>query len=393
MNNDLVPPKENAVVLGAAHAVLPLFLSWQKLDVIPSANCVNTIRRLRGTQTVIALNHADRFDPVVAFALSKICGENFYYMAARELFDQKFFGWFMQNCGAYSVVRGMPEDVPSKELTVELIAHGSRKLIEFPEGDVTGRDDAILPLKEDGLRNIMEAQSLTQGGSPINVLPTSIFYEVLPDAVEALEAVLTRMESKLMGRAKKGQPLEGRVKALLVRFISDLGSRYQVELKSIDQSSIVGSIRELCRSLVLRFADTFRIEPNRSRNEVEMLYDLRADLRKRGTVPECEKDFNLLQQLLILASTLEQPFTKESAWRIIDRLEQEILGRSSIKGSRVAWIECGAPIVISDVLSQHPPRDAILLLDSRIRAEMLRALQVMQSKSIGPTSDRQALEI
>src|SRR5581483_5323170 len=156
--NNLIPPKENPAVTAAAKLALPLFLRWQKLQVIPSSDAIKTIRRLHGQQCVLLLNHPDRFDPVIAFALSKLTGEDFYYLSARELFDKKLAGWFLQNCGAYSVIRGFPEDAASKELTIQLMMEGSRKLIEFPEGDVTGNDDHIFPLKQDGLRNMLEAQ-------------------------------------------------------------------------------------------------------------------------------------------------------------------------------------------------------------------------------------------
>ncbi len=63
----------------------------------------------------------------------------------------------------------------------------------FPEGDVTGRDDVISPLKKDGIRNIFEAQEKSLKIDPqraVHVIPTAIYYQVHEDAWQPLKELL-----------------------------------------------------------------------------------------------------------------------------------------------------------------------------------------------------------
>src|SRR4029453_13717614 len=199
--SDFKPPLDNSAVLSLAKALLPLALHMEQLDVRASAHCLTTIRRLPG-QTVILANHSDCSDPTTFFTLAKLSGEDFYYLAARELFDQDFGlrGWLLQNCGAYSVIRGEPPDLESKENTISLIVEGRRKLVMFPEGDVSGQDDLIYPLKEDGIRNLFEAQKRRlekSANEPVFLLPVAAYYQVTDDALKDMERCISRLQAQL----------------------------------------------------------------------------------------------------------------------------------------------------------------------------------------------------
>ena len=184
--------KYNAFVATICKWSVPYFLRRNQLDVRVSQECLKELERLNKSNVVILLNHSDRFDPLAVAELSRVAKEDFGYIASREQFDafNGLQGWLMQRCGAYSVLRGEPEDKQSKEATISYISQSQRKLVEFPEGDVTGRDDVILPLKQDGIRNILEAQQrlLKTGESePVYLLPVAIYYEVQKDGIKAME--------------------------------------------------------------------------------------------------------------------------------------------------------------------------------------------------------------
>lgn len=385
--SDLVPPKNNPGVIAGAKAFLPVFLRMEKLEVIPTANCVMNVRRLHGKQTVIMMNHSDRYDPVAAFALSKACRENFYYLAARELFDQKFNGWFMQNCGAYSVIRGSPDDVESKELTISLMVRGERKLIEFPEGDVTGRNDAIVPLKHDGLHNVLEAQQrLLEPGtdSPtLYVLPIAIFYQVQRDGIIALHKCLDTLEHKL-GLSRIRGSVETRAFTLLDAVLDRLHEQYAI--RRVPSPMVPDQITTLCRNLILKIARAHEVELETDKPEPVMLYDLRRELRTMPSAKPAIEDCTRIQRLLITASTLNQPITREIEWRLVDRLEEEITGKFTVKGNRIAWIESAPPIEVCQILAayQSISDEAIATLDKTVRTLMLDALTSLREHRKDP---------
>lgn len=398
---EFIPPLHNDLVLSAMKALLPHQLSREKLIIRPSPHCIKAIRRLNGQSTVLMLNHSDRNDPSAAFALSNDVGEPFYYLSARELFDMDggLRGWVMQRCGAYSVKRGEPEDFESKEKTISLIAEGRHPLVMFPEGDVTGRDDEILPLKVDGLRNIFEAQSLLSAAETprsVFLLPVAIYYEAQDDSIVDLQNCLARMERKLELVARD-YALQRRITRILLDVVSHLESYYSIH--DMQDSSLQYRLQNICRRAALaiaQYAQLLEINPNEE--EHVLLYSVRSGLRNRATLDHaygcdfceklnddrfkkgksCEAELDLLQQLLIIASTLdEKQFSLDQGWRLTDRLEQLIFGKCSAKGHRIAWIESGDAIELIGYTAafQAAPEKTMLRIDQLIRRSLSAILQ------------------
>ena len=225
-------PLNDKLMVGFVKTILPPFLHMEKLQVRPSARCLEWLHKLRGAHCVLMVNHSDRDDPTVTFELSRQAKENFLYLAARELFDENLGlrGWLMQHCGAYSVIRGKTPDLTSAKATIHLITEGSRKLVEFPEGDVTGRDDTIVALKKDGIANLFSAQDEMLSRSSANsvvLLPIGIFYQVQPDGLAALTRRLIDLE-QILGLPSWGKPLEGRCLQLISGLVAEQETYYGV---------------------------------------------------------------------------------------------------------------------------------------------------------------------
>lgn len=379
--------------------ILPLQLKSEQLVMRPSANCINTIRRLNGESTVLMVNHSDRSDPTSVFALSASAGEPFYYLSARELFDMNggIRGKFMQGCGAYSVRRGHPEDLESKEMTISLIAEGKHKLIMFPEGDVTGRDDEILPLKEDGLKNIFAAQRIklaAENPKPVYLLPIAIYYEAQDDAILALQNKLALMERKLELVAQD-YALESRIDRVLRAVVSHLESYYGLE--TLDYASLHNRIYALCRQATLQIANHAGLKVDENDSANVLVYSTRSALAHLAPIEHyygcnyCDrlegekirkvnpsiKELDRLQQLLIIASTMQEKyFSLDLAWRLVDRLEQEVLGSSDAKGHRIVWMEAAEPIPLIDYYNEYQsnPALAIQKVDQHVRKSLVSAL-------------------
>jgi 1-acyl-sn-glycerol-3-phosphate acyltransferase len=399
MGKCFVPPKPNALVIEFAKAILPLVLQKEHLVVRPSPHCITSIRQLKNVHTVILMNHSDKDDPLSAAFLSKTCGEQFLYLAARELF-KGFLGWFGQHCGVYSVMRGEPEDIESRDATVSLIARGDRKLVMFPEGDVTGRDDEIMPLKVDGLFNMFEAQrKLVNQNKPIFLLPIVAYYEVQDDAIQPLLESVSRLEAKL-GLSRQGFSLESRLTHVLADFLEQIEEHYG--LNSGREFPPDHRLDQLSRQVTKSIAQYNGIDIDDEMSEHAILYcvrghiermmcgesaaatDYAATLEARALrrAQNCLADLCTMQQLLILSSTLQQHFTLESAWRILDRLEAIVLGRTFPKGNRMAWIDSAQPVSLLDFWGtfESDPHRATRMVDRRVRTVLNDTLHRLRER-------------
>jgi len=407
---------------------VPLFLRKNRLKVKVSQDCLKELKRLRNSSAVILFNHSDRFDPLAVAELSRLAKEDFGYIASREQFDgfNGLQGWLMQRCGAYSVLRGEPEDKQSKEFTINFISRAQHKLVEFPEGDVSGRDDVVLPLKQDGIRNILEAQQrmLKNGDKdPVYLLPVAIFYEVQKDGIRAMEKCLKRLEQRFeitQHDSSIAIRIQRLLSALIINIeevygIKSFGARPDQRLLSICfQMSYsiaklnglpVGSESSFDNNLLLKIlnnpkpesaAEEVMIYLHSVRNQLwrslksdrkiairsrNMIYDakLRSELIHRKQVLFSEMD--KLEQLLILAHSVQQEVsTLNHAWRVIDRLEQEITGQTTLKGHRIAYIECGPALNLLQFMPAYRGSEdgAITMVDDSVRRKILAVLNQMK---------------
>jgi len=406
MQSDFIQPTTNPLILSLVKAMIPIALKMEKLDVRPSEHCIELVKSIKNMPAILAVNHTDRCDPSVVAALSLKCQEDFYYLAALELFDENLGlrGWLMQNSGVYSVIRGTPEDTDSKAETIALIAQGKQKLVMFPEGDVTGRDDVMLPFKRDGIANILEAQRICfehESNRTVQVIPLAIYYEVSENAIPQLKHCLDRQE-EFLGLSNWNGPIEARVQRILFSMLRHLEQHYgkQPEAKAADQR-----IRELSyhiTSLVAHITGTDNYDQSSIntylysvRGRLQRLIDNKTDspicfdnvLRKENinSFQTGVHDLDRVQHLLILLSTLQQqPATLDVLWRIIDRMEHLIIGNTSAKGNRIAWIEAGQPINLESTVGEYSrnPNQAIDRTEEQLRGSMQNLLKQLKEQSL-----------
>jgi hypothetical protein len=321
------------------------------------------------------LNHPDKDDPVTAFALAKESGQYLYYLSARELFDEDFGirGWFIQHCGAYSVIRGEPPDLESREATINLIAQGRHKLVMFPEGDVTGRHDKILALKEDGIKNIIEAQRrLLSAGEPrpVYLLPTTSYYQVTDDADAPLDETLRKIEAALKLTNVAGT-IESRAMAAANRLIENFERDYGIAPDSA--ASLPERIRQFCKNATIVIAQRKGIIAKSDEPPAVILYSVRGALRKMDANTA---DLDKFQQLMILSSTLDSlTIGKDVVWRVVDRIEQLQFGKSGRKGKRTVHVDCGDPISLMALGAGKPNElPAPELVEREVRTSMMNVI-------------------
>ncbi|MBX9771237.1 MAG: 1-acyl-sn-glycerol-3-phosphate acyltransferase [Candidatus Obscuribacterales bacterium] len=392
--NNFVPPKDNRLMTAMAKMLLPFALDKSGLAVTVTNNCLERMRLVSRQNTVLMVNHSDRFDPVAVFALSKKCREDFYYLAALEQFEENYgiSGWFMQQCGAYSVIRGEPADQVSKRTTISVIASGARKLVMFPEGDVSGRDDLIVPLKKDGLENIFAAQEkIVDSARPVYLLPVGLFYEVPSSTLPLLVSSVSNLEKKLFLHHGPLSSLQTRVETLVRAFINHLEAKYGVSPHP--ERPMAGRLLAICRKEIVGIAETLGMDVGEE-SEAVLLYSVRSKLRRISTFCNClycrqlkkeekqradylKPELDRLQQLLILASTLEQkPFSMEVAWRVLDRLELE-LNSPTWKGVRRVLVDASDPIDLREFFKdfEKNPQATISEVEHTVQRGLLECLE------------------
>ena len=96
-------------------------------------------------------------------------------------------------------------------------------------------------------------------------------------------------------------------------------------------------------------------------------------------------DLDRVQHLLILLSTLQQqPATLDVLWRIIDRMEHLIIGSTSAKGNRIAWIEAGQAINLESTVGEYSknPNQAIDRTEEQLRRSMQNLLRQLKEQSL-----------
>ncbi|CAN5193888.1 hypothetical protein BH10CYA1_BH10CYA1_55630 [soil metagenome] len=405
--DDFIPPVDDPTTVALAKMLLPLAKFQNGLTIKVSDNCKSLISSLSQKHGVLMINHSDRFDPLCACALSSECEENFNFLASREQFDRQFgfAGWVLQHLGTYSVIRGRRVEQASAEETVKILVQGKHKLAEFPEGDVTGRDDAVLPLKEDGMRNLFEAQRqlLELTGQSLHVLPVAMYYEVRHDSVKQMTNCVRSLEDAFHITSLNTIELsfEQKIKRLVSHYVAHLSNLYGVVL--MHKQSLSAELKELSRKISLMTALGNGISFDPEEDDAVLLYSVRAELRKPiepCTISQCRythklqdsvkskrdvfvQDLDRAEQLLILASTLESTtFTPEIAWRALDRLELEVLGKTTPKGHRTAWIDAAPPIDLALIFQtfERDEKAGIAQIDKQVRKAIFNLMQDMQNK-------------
>lgn len=133
---------------------------WFKVEVIGKENVPD-----KGGY-IVASNHQSYWDPVLiaVFLKGKYC-----FMAKKELFRNKFFGWFITKLGAFPVERGSGDSAPLEE-AVSRIKSGKIFVI-FPEG--TRSLNGKLGRGRSGV-------SVIAGMSGADLLPYAIKYDGRP---------------------------------------------------------------------------------------------------------------------------------------------------------------------------------------------------------------------
>jgi 1-acyl-sn-glycerol-3-phosphate acyltransferase len=370
---DFRPPKDTAAMIWLAKVLLPwhfeVDLKGTRVEIVGDG--LDRFQNLSGNRTVICPNHSNRNDPDVIFALAKMAGESFNFLAAREVFDWQngFNGWKLQHFGCYSVVRGAA-DRESFKMTKSLIVRGKKKLVIFPEGEISRQNDTLMPL-ETGVAQMsfwaLEELQKQKINEPVFLLPVAIKYTYRADISEELKSSLARLEERLGIKTEAGgESLYQRLRAVAVEILSTLEEEYGH--KPPADASINERVAGLRHAVLEHIARYFQIdlpEEQSTLSSVRILrnaldeyiyeeedtseYQRRVHEEKAKAVRSFYKDLDrVVNFIAIYEGYFSERMTQERFGEIVDRLETEVFGECSIKGSRQVYVQLGEPINLLD---------------------------------------------
>ena len=367
---DFKPPKPNTIVAKVVRAAMPLvnrlYLKGLTLDI--DAESVARLKTTDGSPTVLVPNHSASADSAVVFLLSKRHSQQYYYMAAREVFDIGKFGgirsFLLQRCGAFSVVRGTA-DRNAFRTTREILSKGDRPIVIFGEGEISRQNDTIMRF-ERGVTQLcfwalddMEKAGITK---PLYVIPIGIKYRYPQDMWNAIDAALTDLEQTILPSAER-TPAERyeRLRRIGVAVFKTLATEYQYK---VDESVPLDVHIQKLKEQILAYAEQImgiqteadvltRVRALKNLVDAEVYKDIEemTDYEKKIHEEQLQKfqqfypDLERLINFIAISDgyVANEP-SQERFLDVITRLEREVFGKAKKQGPRVASIRVGDPI-------------------------------------------------
>ncbi len=404
-----VPPRDNALIRGVANALLPSFSQsiGNIRDVRIAPESLEIAREAASNRVIFSPNHPTGNDPIVMIWISKLLGQPFNYLAAREVFVG-VKGWFLNQLGAYSVIRGVP-DRESLRATRKLLAEQDRRLVIFPEGEIYEYNDTLLVFQS-GVAQIgfWTLDDLEKRGKKpeLPIVPVAIKYRCSDVPRLAIEKSLDALESAL--------DLDGSAKMRMYPRLLRVGDKVltslerQEGLKPQPDGELNPRITAVRQKVMERVAHAIGTEIQAGQSPADQLHHLYFDLKSWvGLLPPDHSDYDerLYEQRMDIAEPLFKDLTRlqnfiavtgdyvaaeATAERFLDvlgRLEKEVLGVIRHNVPREALVKIAPPIRLEEHYQayQTKKREAVANV-TRSMEETIRAMLRELSQESTPIS-------
>jgi 1-acyl-sn-glycerol-3-phosphate acyltransferase len=381
---DFRPPKDNPALIGFVKLALPVYFKFQlhdtQVELAPGA--LQRWDVCAGKRGMLCPNHANRHDPQVMFAFSKLVKEDFNFVAAREVFDWNNGrnGWLLQRVGAFSVVRGAA-DRESFKTSRRIISEGKKKLVLFPEGEISRQNDTLMPLESGAAQlcfwavdDFEKSKSGQNGQSDyIFLVPLAIKYTFPTDIRYALKGTLSILEEKLAIPDSSQLSCNERIGAISKTLLATLESEYN--FKSSPSQTVDERVACLRAHILKNAASQLHIELPKTEKQLDWVRTIRNyldDFIYNESAPKSEYQHKIHEEkaaiisgfyrdldrvvnfISIYESYVAEHNTQERFADILDRLETEVLGgEPTFKGPRRVFVDVGEAINISDYYNQY----------------------------------------
>ncbi len=402
---DFRPPKESAFLINFIKLCAPLYKKYGMHDtqIKIREGALDRFSKLKGKRALICPNHSNRHDPQAMFFFGQAAKENFNYVAAREVFDwdRGFNGWWLQHIGAYSVVRGAP-DRESFKMTKKILSEGKRKLVLFPEGEISRQNDTLLPL-ETGAAQLsfwaldeLDKQGLSEH---LFIVPIALKYTYAADIKSALIDTLAKLEAKLSVPRPSGSKLYPRLMAVAEKLISVLEAEY--DQKPAKDATLNDRITTLRMAILSRMSNYLNIDlpkSDRTLDAVRMLrnkiddfvyeaedglseYEKERHGEKAAAIKGFYKDLDRVVNFVsIYDGYIKEHMTQERFADVLERIEHEVFGQISVKGPRCIVIDVGNPIDLRSYQNEYKTHKKVALqkITDELSTQMVGMLETLE---------------
>lgn len=361
--SDFKPPKPSKAIIFLSELLLPVYLNFvERLSYKFSQNPDRPVDFLKGKKVVIVINHSDRQDPLLVVALAKYMHEEFYCIAAREVFDWSYgiLGWVFQRLGCFSVDRGTT-DFRSIHTIQKLLTNSQTKFIVFPEGEVTGDDWLVHEINPALMHIFLKAQAevaKSESSQSIFILPVGVSYKLETDLHKSVNKTLMKVEHHLGINHATSLDLAVRVENAVATLLKKLSKHYEFSLNG--NEPLHAQVRALARHICEQASAYCDNEHLVDKQGEQLLHCVRSELAKTVNSKESENlikrsekeksygelfsDLDRAERLTIVQRVLTQTQSPIRTCRTVDFLESELCGRMTAKGRQSASVYFGSPI-------------------------------------------------
>ncbi len=377
---DFRPPLESPALIWYVNLVLPLYMKLKLHDTTVKImdGALERFSKLKGKHVMICPNHSNRHDPQVVGMFARAAGEHFNFVAAREVFDYDngANGWWLQHLGVYSVVRGAA-DRESFKTTRKILAEGKKKLVLFPEGELSRQNDTVMPLESGAAQMAFWAlQDLEKSGAKIGpgpdektvyIQPIALKYTYPRDVSSSLRETLKTLENKLGLQAPEEASFYNRMRALAEKMLFTIEKEYGIAAENTH--SMNDRLKALKRHILVNLARILEVDLPKDARDLECVRILRNKLddhifddekkmteyerkihdEKQRVYKSYYRDLNrVVTFICIYDGYVTEHMTQERYSDVIERMEIEIFdGDPTIKGAREILLDVGEAIDLS----------------------------------------------
>ena len=402
---DFRPPLDSPPLLWWCKTMFPLYMKFRlgDLKITMEKGALERFNQIKGERAMICPNHSNRNDPQTMFAFSRLAKEYFNFVAAREVFDYDdgANGWWVQHAGGYSVVRGAA-DRESFKMTRRILSEGKKKLVLFPEGEISKQNDTLMTLESGAAQlsfwALSDLDKNLGGTGTVFILPMALKYCYTEDISGALRTALDKLEAKLGIKGGAESALQPRLIAVCERLLTTLEKEY--DLKPDNDASMNDRVKALRRQILQSVAAKLKVTLPPDGKELEHVRILRNKVddfiyQDEKNSSEYERSMHEEKQesyrayyrdigrvvtfVAIYKGYVSEHMTQERFSDVIERLEIEIFGGEPvIKGPREVLIDIGQPIDLRKYYDDYKTHKKETI--NKVTEEMAAQISAMLAK-------------
>jgi len=357
---------------------------------------LENVRALKTHRVVLCPNHSSTMDLDVAFLFARLLKEQPYFLCTREIFRGRFLKcWMLQLFGCFSVIRGR-FDSNSLKKSVELLEEGKHKLVIFPEGEISNRNDYLLPLKP-GPAHVAVTTKIRmlakQENQPIYLVPVALRYTYPKVSLKQLMIELHSLEERMGLIPRVDETLEQRATNMINVILDELIAKHTGVQ---DKQTRTESRAIARRRILLKLAAYVNYKPPENINEVELAHRVYLHLYEARWLEQClEKSLNyakhhdryqLLNQFihdchrLVNFIAIDEVTTRHNMDDFIGTLltiKREVSPEKRWRLPVHVLVSFGTPILVEENATETHPKKAELVqdLNSKLSRELEKQLK------------------